>query len=134
MQRRSAICTKFGMDLIRAQPRAARHTFRVDALHGPAGKILHSRLQNFSEHFRQQKRPLGKVGRILRHGACCVKKKTTISSRCVALRKIDDWITRMPQVFSRDQTCAAASSRVSLQRRRLRHARENAAPAADEVT
>jgi len=90
MQRRAAIRAKLGVHLIRAQPCSARHTFRIDALHGPAGKILHRCLQNFSEHVRQDKCPLRKVGRILRHGACCVKKKTTISSRYVAEAKTID--------------------------------------------
>src|SRR5580700_8609804 len=44
------------MHLIRAQPLPARKTFRIDALHGPAGKILHVCPQNFSAH------PLEKLG------------------------------------------------------------------------
>jgi hypothetical protein len=102
VQRRAAICAKFRMYLIRAQPRAARHAFRVDALHSPAGKILHRRLQNFSVQ------PPGKVGRILRHGACCVKKKTTISSGYVARQKTADRTAlvlrdflRRPNLFGR---------------------------------
>ena len=84
MQWRTAIRAQLGMHLIRAQPGAARHTFRIDAMHGPAGKILHRCLQNFSELVRKDKCSPGKVGRILRQRACCVKKKTTISSRYVA--------------------------------------------------
>jgi hypothetical protein len=57
MQRRAAICAQLRMNLIRAQPCSSRHTFCVDAMHCPAGKILHSRLQNFSEHVRLDKCP-----------------------------------------------------------------------------
>jgi hypothetical protein len=62
MQRRATICAKLRMHLIRAQPCSARHTFRVDALHGPAGKILHRCLQNFSALVGRTKAPLEKLG------------------------------------------------------------------------
>jgi hypothetical protein len=88
MQRRATICAKFGMHLIRTQPSSTRHTFSINAMHGPAGKILHGCLQNFSQACPLGQMPPGKVGRILRHGACCVKKKTTISSRYVAEAKM----------------------------------------------
>jgi hypothetical protein len=84
MERRSAIRAKFGVHLIRPQPCSACHAFGVNTLHSPSGKILHASLQNFSELSGVTKSPLGKVGRILRQSSCCVKKKTTISSRCVA--------------------------------------------------
>ena len=62
MQRRATIRAKFGMHLIRTQPCSARHTFSIDALHGPAGKILHRCLQNFSELVARTKAPLEKLG------------------------------------------------------------------------
>lgn len=57
------------MHLIRAQPLPARQTFRVDALNGPAGKILHLYPQNFSAH------PLEKLAGFCGNGVVVSRKK-----------------------------------------------------------
>jgi len=72
MQRGGAIGAKLRVHLVRAKPLAASGTFRINALHGPAGKILHNTPRTFPQI------PLEKLG-----GFC--GKGLGVSSRNIQL-------------------------------------------------
>ena len=48
MERDSTVATQIRMSMIHAKPMATRLTFGIDALHRPAGKVLHAAPSGFS--------------------------------------------------------------------------------------